>query len=246
MQPSEASHNPPPTPALTGSDVVVVPSSSSGPVQSPTLDFLVPGPTRSPPSPREVQLTPGDVLTQRLRVFFGVITCCILPTVSTLVALLLYSVIVMTEQERELDCNGGVRVYLVSAVFVIFYTPNHRYFKKRFLDYSRERDGGNRPWSVLVADRVFQFMFLMYICMGFTLVSVSEGCDDKLWNSVFAVIVAQSVLVGLLLLPLFCVPCIFVYLLRSGVGVGVRRVSVPQGLSKTAAEAIPIIDYRCV
>ncbi|GMH51457.1 hypothetical protein TrRE_jg11136 [Triparma retinervis] len=214
--------------------------------RTPNLDFLGSNPARGHEQHREVQLTPGEVLTVRLRVFFGVITCCILPTVSTLVALLLYAIVIMSEQDRSQDCHGGVRVYLVFAVFVIFYTPNHRYFKKRILHYSRERDGANRPVSVLVADRIFQCMFVMYIFMGFGLMSASDGCDDKLWSSVNAVIIAQSVLVGLLLLPLFCVPCIFIYLLRSGVGVGVRNVPVPQGLSKSAAEAIPLIDYSAM
>jgi len=81
---------------------------------------------------------------------------CILPTILTLFALLLYSIVIMSEQDKEEDCLSILRGYVVAAIIVFSYTPNHRYMKKNFFDYQRDRDGANRPRNVLIADRVFQ------------------------------------------------------------------------------------------
>ena len=57
--------------------------------------------------------------------------------------------------------------------------------------------------------------------------------------------ICQSILLFLLLLPLLCVPCIFVYLLRSGylLSPPPGQAREAQGLTKAAFDSLPIIEF---
>ena len=58
------------------------------------------------------------------------------------------------------------------------YTPQHRKVKRGVFNYERERDGPRRPRNVLIFDRCFQVVFLVYAILGVLWVDEAETCQE--------------------------------------------------------------------
>ncbi|GMH66863.1 hypothetical protein TrLO_g12769 [Triparma laevis f. longispina] len=199
-------------------------------------------PTQAPPP------TPSEVLTSRLRLFFGLITCLIIPTATTLFSLLIWLLISIRSNDSK-QCDQPLEAYAYCALIVAVYTPQHRKIKKYVFRYDRERDGPRRPRKVLIFDRAYQVCFLLYAILGIVWVRDCETCQDtapQLYKSALTFVICQTVLLILLLLPLMCVPCIFIYLLRSGVLFADPNghPGRPMGLDKSVFEQLPLIKFN--
>jgi hypothetical protein len=163
--------------------------------------------------------SPADErITRRLRLFFGLITCLIIPTAISLLCLLVYY-IVSVQKDKGSSCDAPLEAYAYFALFMFVYSLHHRHVKKLLFSYDRERDGPRRPPNVLAYDRCYQVLFLSYAVTGVCFVSSAETCPEtapSLFLAAYAFVCVQCALLGLLLLPLMCVPCIFVWLMRQG------------------------------
>ncbi|GMH95891.1 hypothetical protein TrST_g3404 [Triparma strigata] len=244
----------PPTPGTTTTTTsqtqTPTPTNQPPPNQHPPRPVTpnpLSSPTSRPPAPPGVP-TPSEVLTNRLRVFFGLITCLIIPTATTLFSLLIW-MLISVRNEHEYECDQPLKAYAYLALIVAVYTPQHRKIKKFGFGYDRERDGPRRPRNVLLFDRAYQVCFLLYSILGIVWVQNSETCHEtapQLYKSTLTFVICQTILLVLLLLPLMCVPCIFIYLLRSGVlfanpnGAHGRTM----GLEKSLFEQLPIIKFN--
>ena len=106
-------------------------------------NFIAPPPPTTPPPAPNSRATPADVLTSRLRLFFGLITCLIIPTATALFSLLIW-MLVSARIDRGQDCDTPLNLYSWMALVMAVYTPQHRKIKRGMFDYERERDGPRR------------------------------------------------------------------------------------------------------
>jgi hypothetical protein len=161
----------------------------------------------------------GDQLaTYRLRMFFSLITCLIIPT-GILLGVLLIWMMISERQDRGNECDQPLFLYAWLSLGVFLYSPHHTSAKRIFFGYDRERDGPFRPRKVVLFDRCYQICFCVYTVLGFSWVSNVETCDETsphLFVAARAFVIVQCILLFLLLLPLVSLPCIFSWLMRQG------------------------------
>jgi len=115
-------------------------------------------------------------ITRRLRLFFGLITCLIIPTVLALLALLIWY-LVAVRQAEDLECDQPLKAYAYCALVIFVYSLHHRTIKKLLFSYDRDRDGPRRPSTVQLYDRIYQLVSLCYAITGICWVADSDTCQ---------------------------------------------------------------------
>jgi len=164
------------------------------------------------------QLTNDERITQRLRTFFSFITCLIIPNAITLGGVLIW-MLISARRDRDKECDSPLLAYAYLSLGVFLYSPHHKSAKKLIFGYDRLRDGPRRPRAVVIFDRTYQLFFIIYVFLGVHWTTSCKTCQETAPSIYLSALVFSIVLVTLLfllLLPLLCVPCIFVWLMRQG------------------------------
>ena len=159
------------------------------------------------------------VATRRLRCLLSILTCPIVPLLLCLIGLLVYVLISAFYLDRDKPCDQPLKPYAFVSLFVTAYIPCHKAVKMWLFNYLRERDGPSRPLRVRVYDEVFQGCILTWIWLGVSFVSDCDTCPETaphLYFSTRSFVILLVVCLLLLALPLMFLPCIYLWLVRSG------------------------------
>lgn len=106
------------------------------------------------------------------------------------------------------------------------YTPHHRTAKRILFGYLRERDGPLRPWGVRVYDQVYHASCLLWMYAGISWTSHSQTCAQTcphLFRSTKIFVLVQTTFMSILVIPLLCLPCIYLWLVRQAAVISNNR-----------------------
>jgi len=156
-------------------------------------------------------------LTTRLRCLFALLTCPIVPLAATLTLLLLWVLYSALLLDWGLPCDQPLRLYALLSAAMFAYTPHHRTVKRYLFGYWRERDGPVRPWKVRVYDQAYHAACLLWMYAGISWTTHAETCSltsPNLYKSTRIFVLVQTVFMSILVIPLLCLPCIYLWLVR--------------------------------
>ncbi|GMI57516.1 hypothetical protein ScalyP_jg5139 [Parmales sp. scaly parma] len=156
-------------------------------------------------------------ITRRLKTFFCLITGVIIPTAIALGGILIWMMF-SARRDRHLSCDQPLFFYAYLSLGVFIYSPHHNTMQKILFGYDPVH-GSTRPRKVLIFERCYQAFLVTYSALGFIWVSNSSTCSEtapNLFHSVQAYVAVLFLLLFSILLPLLCLPCIFVWLMRQG------------------------------
>lgn len=167
----------------------------------------------------EFDIDESDVtmLTQRLRCLFGILTCPIVPLAASLTLLLLWVLYSALMLDWGKPCDQPLRTYALLSACMFAYTPHHRAAKRILFGYWRERDGPVRPRNVRMYDQFYHALCLLWMYAGITWTSNCKTCMDTsphLYSSIRVFVLVQTVFMTILVIPLLCLPCIYLWLVR--------------------------------
>mmetsp|Transcript_46970 Transcript_46970/g.69548 ORF Transcript_46970/g.69548 Transcript_46970/m.69548 type:complete len:541 (+) Transcript_46970:38-1660(+) len=156
-------------------------------------------------------------LTHRLRCLFAILTCPIVPLAASLTLLLLWVFYAAIVLDWGKPCDQPLRLYSLLSALMFAYTPHHRSAKRLLFGYWRERDGPVRPWNVRMYDQLYHALCLLWMYAGITWISNCDTCkvdSPHLYNAVRIFVFIQTVFMSILVVPLLCLPCIYLWLVR--------------------------------
>eukprot|EP00816_Leptocylindrus_hargravesii_P005675 CAMPEP_0196803196 /NCGR_PEP_ID=MMETSP1362-20130617/2584_1 /TAXON_ID=163516 /ORGANISM="Leptocylindrus danicus, Strain CCMP1856" /LENGTH=396 /DNA_ID=CAMNT_0042174647 /DNA_START=537 /DNA_END=1727 /DNA_ORIENTATION=- len=172
--------------------------------------------TRRPP-PNEDAV--NVAATRRLRCLFACITCPIIPLGLLLGGLLIYLVVAALIIDEDKSCDQPLKVYAVMSSCIASYMPFHKAMKRWLFGYSRERDGAARPLPVRMYDELFHACCLTWVWLGVAWISDCETCQETaphLYGAARSFVIVLVICLMLLILPLVFLPCIYLWLVRTG------------------------------
>merc|ERR1719215_132004 len=184
------------------------------------------------------------IATRRLRCLLSVMTCPIIPLIFCLLGLMIYVFVAAFFVDRDKPCDQPLKEYAIFSTCIAVYTPLHKTVKRLIFNYSRERDGSARPLRVRIFDELFQGCILTWIWVGVAFVSDCNTCPDTapdLYKATRSFVIVLVLCLGLLVLPLLFLPCIYLWLVRSGAlspGVVMNQAAPPDVL-----EHLTCIEY---
>lgn len=224
----------PSSPSLYGTDVVASDHSNQSLEVSDDDDQL-----SAHSSDEDTENGALHALTTRLRCLFAAITWPIVPT-GTLAFLALLWFLYALILDISKPCSRPIKTFAVATIFWVLYAPSHSGVRAYLFSYDRARDGPNRPLIVRRYDQIFHTMALVYVYAGITLVQTcredeqnpanrqqadntasigvhSGTCDatcPNLYPALSLYVATLEVFTLSLILPLLCLPCIYVWFLR--------------------------------
>eukprot|EP00814_Leptocylindrus_danicus_P013912 CAMPEP_0116043342 /NCGR_PEP_ID=MMETSP0321-20121206/26299_1 /TAXON_ID=163516 /ORGANISM="Leptocylindrus danicus var. danicus, Strain B650" /LENGTH=404 /DNA_ID=CAMNT_0003524133 /DNA_START=230 /DNA_END=1444 /DNA_ORIENTATION=- len=170
---------------------------------------------RTPPNEDAV----NAAATRRLRCLFACITCPIIPLGLLLGGLLIYLVVAALFIDEDKPCDQPLKVYAVMSSCIASYMPFHKAMKRWLFGYSRERDGAARPLPVRMYDELFHACCLTWVWLGVAWISDCETCQETaphLYGAARSFVIVLVICLMLLILPLVFLPCIYLWLVRTG------------------------------
>lgn len=175
-------------------------------------------------------------LTNRLRCLFACLTVPIFPLGILLFIFLVRLLYCAFVKDISDTCTHPLKLYAVMSLALSSYFPQHKRVKTFLFGYQRERDGPVRPRSVRIYDQLFHLLVLNYVYFGMILVqsckddpvisddasgSVDEDpistCEQScpsLYAATRSYVLILQVLVIVFLLPLVCLPFIYLWIVR--------------------------------
>lgn len=165
-------------------------------------------------------------LTTRLRCLFAMLTCPIVPLAATLTLLLLWVLYSALLLDWGKPCDQPLRAYALLSAAMFAYTPHHRTAKRILFGYLRERDGPTRPWGVRVYDQMYHATCLLWMYAGISWTSRSTTCAQTcphLFRSTKVFVLVQTTFMSILVIPLLCLPCIYLWLVRQAAVISANR-----------------------
>jgi hypothetical protein len=165
-------------------------------------------------------------LTTRLRCLFALLTCPIVPLAATLTLLLLWVLYSALLLDWGLPCDEPLRLYALLSAAMFAYTPHHRTVKRYLFGYWRERDGPARPWKVRVYDQAYHAACLLWMYAGISWTTHAETCSvtsPNLYKSTRVFVLVQTIFMSILVVPLLCLPCIYLWLVRQASVIATNR-----------------------
>ena len=165
-------------------------------------------------------------LTTRLRCLFAMLTCPIVPLAATLTLLLLWVLYSALLLDWGKPCDQPLRAYALLSAAMFAYTPHHRTAKRILFGYLRERDGPTRPWGVRVYDQMYHATCLLWMFAGISWTSRSTTCAQTcphLFRSTKVFVLVQTTFMSMLVIPLLCLPCIYLWLVRQAAVISANR-----------------------
>lgn len=132
-----------------------------------------------------------------------------------------------------------LKAYALSSLLLSLYAPQHKQVKQYLFGYVRERDGPNRPAAVRIYDQLFYLLCFWYIysgtliiqsCKGDIVTMKDNGADHpmdldmdlsmcqincpKLYAATRGYVVTLQIFGLVLLLPLICLPFVYLWIVR--------------------------------
>jgi len=175
-------------------------------------------------------------LTNRLRYLFACLTVPIFPLGILLFILLARVLYCAFVKDIAHTCSHPLKLYAILSFTLSSYFPQHKRVKTFLFGYNRERDGPVRPRSVRIYDQLFHLLVLNYVYFGMILVqsckddtptsddgltgedlqlvSTCEATCPFLYGATCSYVLILQVLVIVFLLPLVCLPFIYLWIVR--------------------------------
>jgi len=175
-------------------------------------------------------------LTNRLRCLFACLTVPIFPLGICLIFLLLRLLYSAFVKDVSHTCSHPLKLYALLSFSLFFYFSQHKRIKMFLFGYQRDRDGPVRPRGVRIYDQLFHLLVLNYVYFGMLLVqsckddtptgdggvggedevliSTCEATCPILYDATRAYVLILQVLVIVFLLPLVCLPFIYLWIVR--------------------------------
>lgn len=165
-----------------------------------------------------------NIITNRLRVLFYTLYIPVIPLFTLLVILL---VSLVARASYSPPCSYPLRFYAILSVILFVYLPNHKRIKRWLFNYNRERDL-TRPRALRIYDQCFHMLVLAYVYLDMILVqSCKEDLDPggsgestcmmtcpELYESFQRFDFILRIFTAVLLLPLVCLPFVYVWIIR--------------------------------
>jgi hypothetical protein len=154
------------------------------------------------------------------------LTCPIVPLAATLTLLLLWVLYSALLLDWGKPCDQPLRAYALLSAAMFAYTPHHRTAKRILFGYLRERDGPTRPWGVRVYDQMYHAACLLWMYAGISWTSRSTTCAQTcphLFKSTKVFVLVQTTFMSILVIPLLCLPCIYLWLVRQAAVISANR-----------------------
>uniref|UniRef100_A0A6U5EXE5 RING-type domain-containing protein n=1 Tax=Corethron hystrix TaxID=216773 RepID=A0A6U5EXE5_9STRA len=139
------------------------------------------------------------------------------------------------------SCDRPLVFYTWMSFAILIYSPCHRKIKRTIFGYVRERDGPIRPRAVRYFDLLFQIVAIVWIYLGVYWTSNTVTCQvtaPYLYMSVRTFVVIQGIFVTLVAVPVLCLPCVYVWMLRRRRGSRTGRENITAEEAEARAEAV--------